>query len=97
MRFCFFFVFFCNQKTAYDMRISDWSLDVCSSDLIGALEMTRVNISPLNSLCAKTLVPTMPFLFESIAHMRKSLDGPAGEEILKSCEPEGLVDRKSVV
>ena len=58
---------------------------------IGALEMTRVNISPLNSLCAKTLVPTMPFLFDSIAHMRKSLDGPAGEEILKSCEPEGLV------
>src|SRR3546814_5764344 len=28
---CFFFVF--KQKTAYDMRISDWSSDVCSSDL----------------------------------------------------------------
>src|SRR3546814_5363709 len=27
---CFFF---CKQKTAYDMRISDWSSDVCSSDL----------------------------------------------------------------
>src|SRR3546814_10609991 len=27
--FCFFF----KQKTAYDMRISDWSSDVCSSDL----------------------------------------------------------------
>src|SRR3546814_10426206 len=27
------FVFFCNQKTAYEMRISDWSSDVCSSDL----------------------------------------------------------------
>src|SRR3546814_10121099 len=26
-------VFFCKQKTAYEMRISDWSLDVCSSDL----------------------------------------------------------------
>src|SRR3546814_5129313 len=25
--------FFCKQKTAYEMRISDWSLDVCSSDL----------------------------------------------------------------
>src|SRR3546814_7210573 len=25
--------FFFNQKTAYDMRISDWSSDVCSSDL----------------------------------------------------------------
>src|SRR3546814_16577924 len=26
--------FFVKQKTAYDMRISDWSSDVCSSDLI---------------------------------------------------------------
>src|SRR3546814_8690961 len=29
--FCFFFF---KQKTAYEMRISDWSSDVCSSDLI---------------------------------------------------------------
>src|SRR3546814_16082327 len=33
---CFiYFVFFFKQKTAYDMRISDWSSDVCSSDLSG--------------------------------------------------------------
>src|SRR3546814_4417067 len=31
---CFFFF---KQKTAYEMRISDWSSDVCSSDLIGGL------------------------------------------------------------
>src|SRR3546814_3945195 len=31
--FCMFFFF--KQKTAYEMRISDWSSDVCSSDLIG--------------------------------------------------------------
>src|SRR3546814_8768718 len=31
--FCFFFF---KQKTAYEMRISDWSSDVCSSDLICA-------------------------------------------------------------
>src|SRR3546814_4233935 len=30
---CFFFF---KQKTAYEMRISDWSSDVCSSDLIMA-------------------------------------------------------------
>src|SRR3546814_2190614 len=31
---CFrFFFFFFKQKTAYEMRISDWSSDVCSSDL----------------------------------------------------------------
>src|SRR3546814_7319096 len=33
---CFIFFFF-KQKTAYEMRISDWSSDVCSSDLRFAL------------------------------------------------------------
>src|SRR3546814_3916614 len=31
---CVFCVFFFKQKTAYEMRISDWSSDVCSSDLM---------------------------------------------------------------
>src|SRR3546814_10316778 len=31
---CLLFFFF-KQKTAYEMRISDWSSDVCSSDLVG--------------------------------------------------------------
>src|SRR3546814_4926114 len=30
---CSYLFFFCKQKTAYEMRISDWSSDVCSSDL----------------------------------------------------------------
>src|SRR3546814_14845859 len=30
------FFFFFKQKTAYEMRISDWSSDVCSSDLAGS-------------------------------------------------------------
>src|SRR3546814_4618088 len=37
-------VFFFKQKTAYEMRISDWSSDVCSSDLIG-LESARSGIA----------------------------------------------------
>src|SRR3546814_2930346 len=36
---CFFF--FVKQKTAYEMRISDWSSDVCSSDLAEAAARTR--------------------------------------------------------
>src|SRR3546814_2964516 len=35
-----YFVFF-KQKTAYEMRISDWSSDVCSSDLDGATAFER--------------------------------------------------------
>src|SRR3546814_7520969 len=35
---CFFFF---KQKTAYEMRISDWSSDVCSSDLVGPRHAVR--------------------------------------------------------
>src|SRR3546814_1073977 len=41
MRDCFFFF---KQKTAYEMRISDWSSDVCSSDL-EALELVSSLLS----------------------------------------------------
>ena len=58
---------------------------------IGALDMARVNVAPMNGVCPMTMVPTMPFLFRSVEHMRHALDGPVGEEILKSCEAAGFV------
>src|SRR3546814_474800 len=36
-------VFFFKQKTAYEMRISDWSSDVCSSDLIAKRVLERMD------------------------------------------------------
>src|SRR3546814_153574 len=39
-RFCCFF----KQKTAYEMRISDWSSDVCSSDLIRFIKLHHLHI-----------------------------------------------------
>src|SRR3546814_18676439 len=44
----YIFIFFFKQKTAYEMRISDWSSDVCSSDLLSLchpvfyLELLRI-------------------------------------------------------
>ena len=58
---------------------------------IGALDMARVNVAPMNAVCPMTMVPTMPFLFRSVEHMRHALDGPVGDEILKSCESAGFV------
>lgn len=58
---------------------------------IGALDMARVNVAPMNAICPMTQVPTMPFLFRSVEHMRKTLDGPIGDEILKSCEATGFI------
>src|SRR3546814_4431860 len=36
-----FIFFFFKQKTAYEMRISDWSSDVCSSDLLELGDLVR--------------------------------------------------------
>lgn len=58
---------------------------------VGALDLVRVNISPMNNICQETLVPTLPFLFNSIEHMHKALDSAIGDEILASCEPQGYI------
>src|SRR3546814_17703504 len=42
-------IFFFKQKTAYEMRISDWSSDVCSSDLVACL-FGRQDIVRMNDL-----------------------------------------------
>src|SRR3546814_9222609 len=46
--------FFFKQKTAYEMRISDWSSDVCSSDLFwieGGRHVTRLTRSRVPRFC----------------------------------------------
>jgi TRAP-type C4-dicarboxylate transport system substrate-binding protein len=57
----------------------------------GTLDMARVNVAGLNSRAPATIVPTLPYLFRSTAHMRRILDGPVGEEILASLSSTGLV------
>src|SRR3546814_8773879 len=50
------FFFFFKQKTAYEMRISDWSSDVCSSDLApiveGVLADAGVTLADVDAIAA---------------------------------------------
>ena len=64
--------------------------DTIEQTKIGALDMVRVNVAPMNNICPETIVPTLPFLFKSKEHMRKVLDGPIGDEILKAVRGAGL-------
>jgi tripartite ATP-independent transporter DctP family solute receptor len=57
----------------------------------GMLDMARINVAALNLLAPATVVPTLPYLFRSTAHMHRTLDGPIGEEILGSLSTVGLV------
>src|SRR3546814_2847238 len=48
------FFFFFKQKTAYEMRISDWSSDVCSSDLNTGTPTKAVTTPSRNSFAVGT-------------------------------------------
>src|SRR3546814_1579531 len=59
---CFFFF---KQKTAYEMRISDWSSDVCSSDVLWWL------VSPGNPLKPKAGMAPLPARLASARRMAR--------------------------
>jgi tripartite ATP-independent transporter DctP family solute receptor len=65
--------------------------DTIEQTKIGALDFVRINVAPMNNICPETMVPTMPFLFKSKEHMRKTLDGPIGDQILAALEPQGFI------
>ena len=65
--------------------------DTLEITIFGGLDFNRVNLGPLNSIAQETLVPTLPFMFRSIAHMRNAMDGAPGDAILSALEPHGLI------
>jgi len=57
----------------------------------GAIDLNRTNVALIGNIIPSVNVLAMPFLFRSIEHMQKVLDGPIGAEILGSFEPYGFV------
>lgn len=57
----------------------------------GGLDFNRVNFAPLNSIEPMTLPFSLPFVFDSVAHMRRVVDSAVGDEVLASLEPHGLI------
>jgi tripartite ATP-independent transporter DctP family solute receptor len=57
----------------------------------GAIDLNRINVALIGNIVPAMNVLALPFLFRSIEHMQKVLDGPIGTEILGSFEPYGFV------
>ena len=57
----------------------------------GAIDLNRTNVALIGTFVPAMNVLAMPFLFRSIDHLQKVLDGPIGDEILGSFEPYGFV------
>ena len=65
--------------------------DTIEQTIAGAIELNRVNLAPLNGIIPETAIPALPYIFRSIEHMHKVMDGEIGAEILASMEKHGLV------
>src|SRR3546814_10268739 len=81
--FCFF-----KQKTAYEMRISDWSSDVCSSDLVKAGQRLA-NWDPLTRPIVSEYAGTVRFEnVEEGATVARQLDEVTGLSTLVVITPK---------
>ncbi len=56
-----------------------------------ALDIVRVNMAALNNPFPATRILSLPYVFDNVAHMRRSLDGDIGADILRSFSTRGLV------
>jgi tripartite ATP-independent transporter DctP family solute receptor len=65
--------------------------DTIEQTRFGVIDINRINMAPFNNLIPATNVPSLPFIFRSVDHMRKVMDGPIGDEILKEFEKHDLI------
>src|SRR3546814_10817474 len=93
---CFSFVFFFKQKTAYEMRISDWSSDVCSSDLIAMTPQLLQSIRLLQ-LSTLELEQELRQALETNVMLEGEDDDMSAIEVDAQANSDERQDRKSVV
>jgi tripartite ATP-independent transporter DctP family solute receptor len=58
---------------------------------VGAIDMNRINVGAIGNYAPVLNVLSLPFLFRSIDHLNKVIDGPIGEEILDALGPSGFI------
>src|SRR5262245_7163748 len=58
---------------------------------VGAIDMNRINVGPMGNIAPVLNVLALPFLFRSVDHLYKVVDGPIGDEILGAIESSGLI------
>lgn len=65
--------------------------DTIEQTQFGVIDLNRVSMGPFNNLVEETKVVSLPYIFRSVDHMHKVMDGEIGDEILAAFEPHGLV------
>lgn len=58
---------------------------------VGAIDLNRINVAAIGDVAPVLSVLAQPFLFRSIGHLYKVIDGPIGDDILSAIEPDGFI------
>jgi tripartite ATP-independent transporter DctP family solute receptor len=58
---------------------------------VGAIDLNRINVGAIGNYAPVLNVLALPFLFRSIEHLSKVVDGPIGDEILAGLEASGFI------
>ena len=58
---------------------------------VGAIDLNRINVGAIGNFAPMLNVLALPFLFRSIDHLHKVVDGPIGDETLAAIEPNGFI------
>lgn len=64
--------------------------DVIEQVQLGVIDMARVSMGPFNSIVEETQVVSLPFIFRSVEHMHKVMDGDIGDDIAAAFEKANL-------
>lgn len=65
--------------------------DTIEQTQFGVIDMNRVSMGPFNNIIEETQVPSLPYIFRSVDHMHKVMDGPIGQQILDAFSDHDLV------
>ena len=65
--------------------------DTIEQTQFGVIDMNRVSLGPFNNIIEETQVPSLPYIFRSVEHMNKVMDGPVGQQILDAFNDHDLV------
>jgi TRAP-type C4-dicarboxylate transport system substrate-binding protein len=58
---------------------------------VGAIDLNRINVAAIGDIAPALSILAQPFLFRSIDHLYKVIDGPIGDDILAAIEPDGFI------
>lgn len=77
-------------KVYHSAVLGDQS-DAISQVQLGAIDFAEFNMGPIGTAVPEVNVVSLPFIFRSVDHMHRVMDGPVGDKLAAAMEQKGLV------